>query len=372
MPSLLKLSNNAVGRLASNRSAADTTLILIAGDGARFPALTGDEFFPATLIRGSDGAIEIVKVTARSTDSLTVQRAQEGTAALAFLGGDRVELRLTAGTFATEVARVEGKADAVDAAAVKLTGDQTIAGIKTFSSNPISSATQSTAAGALTRRDFVLGLDGANVKLTGNQTIGGIKTFTEDLTVRDNVIQQGAIEIGRDGSGDRNAFVDFHSHGAPNANDFSARILRNPGADGTLLIQNTGGGQIAFSGATYAFSGVAMPAPEGSAPLYMCRAWVNFNGTTTPPTIRASGNVSSVTRNGTGDYTVNFTTAMPDANYSVTLTRSNNNDSGSSSVAAFVLDTGSSVTASSFRIITDNTATGANQDSLAVHVAIFR
>jgi hypothetical protein len=47
------------------------------------------------------------------------------------------------------------------------------------------------------------------------------------------------------------------------------------------------------------------------------RAWVNFDGTTSPGTIRGSGNVSSVTRNGTGDYTVNFTTAMPDANYSL-------------------------------------------------------
>jgi hypothetical protein len=54
---------------------------------------------------------------------------------------------------------------------------------------------------------------------------------------------------------------------------------------------------------------------SGSAPVYGCRAWVNFNGTTSPPTIRASGNVSSVTKNGTGDYTINFTTAMPDANY---------------------------------------------------------
>lgn len=50
---------------------------------------------------------------------------------------------------------------------------------------------------------------------------------------------------------------------------------------------------------------------------YKCRAWVNFNGTTaTPSTIRGSGNVSSVTKNGTGDYTVNFATAMPDVNYS--------------------------------------------------------
>jgi hypothetical protein len=52
------------------------------------------------------------------------------------------------------------------------------------------------------------------------------------------------------------------------------------------------------------------------ATAYGCRAWVNFNGRNTVA-IRASGNVSSITDNGTGDYTVNFTTAMPDANYSV-------------------------------------------------------
>jgi len=57
----------------------------------------------------------------------------------------------------------------------------------------------------------------------------------------------------------------------------------------------------------------------GSAPVYACRAWVNFNGTGTVA-IRASGNVSSITDNGTGDYTVNFTSAMPDANYSVLTT----------------------------------------------------
>lgn len=47
----------------------------------------------------------------------------------------------------------------------------------------------------------------------------------------------------------------------------------------------------------------------------LCRAWVNFNGTGTVA-IRASFNVSSITDNGTGNYTVNFTTAMPDTNYS--------------------------------------------------------
>ena len=55
---------------------------------------------------------------------------------------------------------------------------------------------------------------------------------------------------------------------------------------------------------------------SGTAPVYAARAWVNFNGEGTVA-IRASGNVSSITDNGTGNYTVNFTNAMPDANYSV-------------------------------------------------------
>ena len=53
---------------------------------------------------------------------------------------------------------------------------------------------------------------------------------------------------------------------------------------------------------------------SGSAPVYACRAWVNFDGTGTPA-IRASGNVSSITDNNTGDYTVNFTTAFADVDY---------------------------------------------------------
>jgi hypothetical protein len=57
-------------------------------------------------------------------------------------------------------------------------------------------------------------------------------------------------------------------------------------------------------------------AQNGSAPIYGARAWVNFNGTGTVA-IRASGNVSSITDNGTGDYTVNFTTSMPDVNYNL-------------------------------------------------------
>jgi len=60
----------------------------------------------------------------------------------------------------------------------------------------------------------------------------------------------------------------------------------------------------------------ALSTASGSAPSYSARAWVNFNGTGTVA-INASGNVSSVTDNAVGRYTINFTTAMPDANYSI-------------------------------------------------------
>lgn len=74
---------------------------------------------------------------------------------------------------------------------------------------------------------------------------------------------------------------------------------------GTLVISNLSDGTNSTS---------STDAIKGSA-----KAWVNFNGVTTA-TIRASYNVSSVTRNSTGNYTVNFTTALPDANYSVVST----------------------------------------------------
>lgn len=55
---------------------------------------------------------------------------------------------------------------------------------------------------------------------------------------------------------------------------------------------------------------------SGTAPLYGCRAWANWDGTaSTPITPRASGNISSITKNSTGNYTLNFTTALPNTNY---------------------------------------------------------
>ena len=108
----------------------------------------------------------------------------------------------------------------------------------------------------------------------------------------------------------------------------------------------------------------------GDAPMYACRAWVNFDGTTTPPTIRASGNVSSVTRNGVGDYTVNFTTNMPDANYAVVGSAGFNNNAvnPNNTGREIVIN---SLVVGSVRIGTPN-ASGDGSNALMVHVAVFR
>ena len=103
-----------------------------------------------------------------------------------------------------------------------------------------------------------------------------------------------------------------------------------------------------------------------AATAYGCRAWVNFNGTGTVA-IRASGNVSSITDNGTGDYTVNFTTAMPDANYSVTT-------GGSITGGSIRLTnvSGDSAPATSSRRVISVTTAGATLDLDYFYVAVFR
>jgi hypothetical protein len=90
-----------------------------------------------------------------------------------------------------------------------------------------------------------------------------------------------------------------------------------PGVGGTGLTAPGTSGNVLTSNGTAWTSG----APSGIA-----KAWVNFDGTGTLA-IRGSFNVSSITDNGTGDYTVNFTTAMPNANYAANVT-SNAVDNG--------------------------------------------
>ncbi len=88
--------NNAHSTLASSINDSVTSVTVASGHGdARFPTVTGGDYFYATLIDGSNN-LEVVKCTARSSDVLTIVRAQESTSARAFSTGDRIELRITA------------------------------------------------------------------------------------------------------------------------------------------------------------------------------------------------------------------------------------------------------------------------------------
>ena len=98
------------------------------------------------------------------------------------------------------------------------------------------------------------------------------------------------------------------------------------------------------------------------------KAWVNFNGTGTVA-IRSSFNVSSITDNGTGDYTVNFTTAMPNANYSIVGT-GNLSSSASYWNRTVSAPFATTPTTSSFRLATGAWGTGI-EDFEFVYVAIF-
>jgi hypothetical protein len=105
---------------------------------------------------------------------------------------------------------------------------------------------------------------------------------------------------------------------------------------------------------------------SGSAPVYACRAWVNFNGTGTVA-IRASGNVSSITDTGTGAYTVNFTTAMPDANYAMVATAGNDG-----STNAIAIGSNGDPTVNGHGILVVSLSSGTAVDTSRIRAAFFR
>ena len=88
-------ANNAATTLAGDITDSDLTLTVATGTGSLFPSPSAGQQFHVTLVRASDSATEIVRVTARTTDSFTIVRAQESTSAKAFVTGDKVELRVT-------------------------------------------------------------------------------------------------------------------------------------------------------------------------------------------------------------------------------------------------------------------------------------
>lgn len=131
-----------------------------------------------------------------------------------------------------------------------------------------------------------------------------------------------------------------------------------PTTTGTAVIQNASNNLLMNSG--YGSDAVA----------YGCRAWVNFNGVSTV-SITASGNVSSITDNGVGDYTVNFANALVDANYNFVTNSSNTTSANILCIAQLNWDNPTKST-SALRFYNLKTNTGALTDQNTISVSIFR
>jgi hypothetical protein len=175
----------------------------------------------------------------------------------------------------------------------------------------------------------------------------------------------------------------------------SANILVGNGSNVATKVAVTGDVTISNAGVTAIAAGAvvtadvadtAITAPKlsgaqtGSAPIYGCRAWVNFDGTRNEADtgastnaanvkIRASGNVASVLKNGTGDYTITFTTAMPDANFSEVI-GGRRTTIGTVS-QSFKTEAGTK-TSSTLQVLTGTTSSNSAGDHEEVCVAIFR
>ena len=141
---------------------------------------------------------------------------------------------------------------------------------------------------------------------------------------------------------------------------------------GTGVTTSTGTGAVVLGTSptltTPTFDSASLATISGTAPLYMCRAWVNFNGTGTVA-IRASGNVSSITDNSNGNYFVNYTTALPSSAAPII----NLTDDASTTRGGNVQNTNdTSNLTTSCRIITFITDTTNTIDATGVYFSVFR
>jgi hypothetical protein len=200
---------------------------------------------------------------------------------------------------------------------------------------------------------------GSYTVVQNNDQLGGLWFAGDDGT---DLNQSGAkIE----------AFVD----GTPGNNDMPGRLVFSTCSDGSAspserlrIAQN---GAWGLAGANYGSSGQVLTSNgSGSAPTWgtassAVKAWVNFNGTGTVA-IRASDNVSSITDNGTGDYTVNFTSALADANYAVTAIGQN-----ASATSFGTIPNISTRATGSVRVLYSNVAE-TSRDGAEQCVAVFR
>ena len=307
------VTNGAYSTLASSLGSAATTMTIQAGHGARFPSISAGDFTFITL-QDSSNNIEIVKATARSVDTFTIVRAQEGTTARAYASADIVELRYTAAVVAT-----------VD-------GTQTLTN-KTLTAPSISSPTFTTAVPVsgggtglttLTANNLLLGNGTGNVQFVAPSTNGNVltsngttwvsspsSTFVSSVTATSPLassggntpdISLGTVPVTKGGTGVTSATAYALLAGGTTSTG-SVQSLASVGTAGQLLTSNGAGALPTFQAA-----------PSGGVTSLTAGNSMSVSASTGAVTVSYSGSFNSV-----GSYTlatINNAGASSGSNYS--------------------------------------------------------
>jgi hypothetical protein len=200
-------------------------------------------------------------------------------------------------------------------------------------------------------KDMQTGADGDNFTVGNNLSVLNDSVFTGTVLIGETLTSAGVITgtAGFSGnltgnvtgnvsgtSGNVSGVVAVANGGTGLATLTANNVMLGNGTSSPSFVAPSTANNVLKSNGTTWVSGAGLTTTTGDAPYYGARAWVNFDGTTSPPTIKASGNVSSVTKNSTGDYTINFTVALPDANYCVS-TNQTTNSAGNSGQGLYVI-----------------------------------
>lgn len=200
----LKVANNAYSTLASGISDSATSLSVQAGHGARFPSLGVGDYFYATLIDTSNN-IEIIKVTARATDTLTIERGEDGTSANAYVSGDRIEMRWNAAIIdalpTRQMATADIEDEAITYAKVAPAAIATTAEFRAQTASNLLDTNVWDAAEEVVLVDATTIATDYSTFINATVTLGGNRTLGTATNIKPG--QSGCIRVVQDGTGSR-------------------------------------------------------------------------------------------------------------------------------------------------------------------------
>lgn len=261
----LKFTNNASATLAASIISSSTSITVTTGQGALFPAIGSGDYFYATLFDSSNN-IEIIKVTARSGDTMTAIRGQDGTTARAYAAADKLELRVVAAAlndFVVENGDNTLTGNNTFSGAVSISGAATLSGAttvsgslavptQTFGDNDTSAASTAFVQAALAAVYpiiYPVGSIYSSTVSTNPATLFGFGTWTAFGAGRVMIGNGGGFTAGATG-GSADAIVVSHTHTATftgtalptHQHSLNARFIGGGGTGGGDLNKDYGTG----------------------------------------------------------------------------------------------------------------------------------